>query len=285
MLQRAAPLFILLNINGKDIEKWWLNLPAVAHSPKGKTVDPSDPLVAVIDAGLITREQIIQAVWNSRSIIKVSNLKFNQDQLDHWLGCFKVSMAKDSTTWVAILNCTNYKLPHDFDQYGTANLVIAEDDPTFGSSTTKIDALQFRVAIAEFALKGSAMPTQALHHVMTPDAQELFLRESDLLSPDKNMFHTILMEIFSTFLSRTVSAMFTSEAHVNLLCTMWDCQIETLYPIISRIRDLEWYIDNLFSKCCCCHLLGQLSFKNRADYSYILAELSPREELDVAAFA
>jgi hypothetical protein len=76
---------------------------------------------------------------------------------------------------------------------------------------------------------------------MTPDAQELFLRESDLLSPDKNMFHTILTEIFSTVLSRTVSAMFTSEAQVNLLCTTWDCQMETLFTIVSRIRELEFY--------------------------------------------
>ncbi len=180
---------------------------------------------------------------------------------------------------------TNYKLPHDFDPYGTANLVIAEDDPTFGSSTTKIDAMQFRIVIAEFALKGSAMLTQALHHVMTPDAQELFLRESNLLSPDKNMFCTILTEIFSTFILRTVSAMFTSEAHINLLCTTWDGQMEMLYPIISQLRNLEWYIDNLFSKHCCSHLLGQCSFKNHAYYRNILAELSPREELNIAAFA
>jgi hypothetical protein len=209
MSQRAAPTFILLHINGKNIEKWWRNLPAVVRSPKGKTVDPSDPLVAAMDAGLITCEQIIQAVRNGRSIVRLSDLKFDQDQLDRWLNSFKVSMAKDRTTWNAILNRTNYKLPHDFDPYGTADLVIAEDDPTFGSSTTKIDALQFRVAIAEFALKGSAMLTQALHPVMTPDAQELFLRESHLLSPDKNMFRSILTEFFSTFLSRTVSAMFT----------------------------------------------------------------------------
>jgi hypothetical protein len=234
MSQRAAPSFILLHIDGKDIKKWWRNLPAVAHSPKGKTVDPSDPLLAAIDAGLITHKQIIQAVWNGCSIVKVSDLKFDQDQLDRWLGCFKVSMAKDSTTWVAILNHTNYKLPHDFDPYVTANLVITEDDPTFGSSTTKIDALQFHVAIAEFALKGSAMLTQALHHVMTPDAQELFLRESNLLSPDKNMFRTILTEIFSTFLSRTVSTMFTLEAHINLLCTMWDVIKRDLYAQTDR---------------------------------------------------
>jgi hypothetical protein len=104
MSQRAAPSFILLHIDGKDIKKWWLNLPAVARSPKGKTVDPSDPLVAVIDAGLITREQIIQAVQNGCSIVKVVDLKFNQDQLDSWLGFFKVSMAKDRPHWVAILN-------------------------------------------------------------------------------------------------------------------------------------------------------------------------------------
>jgi hypothetical protein len=61
--------------------------------------------------------------------------------------------------------------------------------------------------------------------------------------------------------------------------------MDTLYPIVSRIRDLEWYIDDLFSKRCCGHLLGQRSFKNRADYRDILAELSPREELYVAAFA
>jgi hypothetical protein len=254
-----------LNVDGKDIEKWWRNLPAAARSPKGKTVDPSDPLVAAMDACLITREQIIQAVRNGRSIVTVSDLKFNQDQLDRFLHYLKVSMAKDRPTWFAILNRTNYKLPHDFDPYGTADLVIAEDDPTFGSATMKIDALQFRVAIAEFALKGSAMLTQALHHVMTPDAQELFLRESDLLSPDKNTFRTILTEIFSTFLSRTVSAMFTSEAHINLLCSTWDGQMATLYPIVSRIRDLEWYIDDSFSKRCCGHLQEQRSFKNRAD--------------------
>ncbi len=74
-------------------------------------------------------------------------------------------MAKDSPHWVVSLNHTNYKLPNDFDPYGTADLVITEDDPKFGSSTTKIDAMQFCVAIAEFALKGAAMRTQALHHV------------------------------------------------------------------------------------------------------------------------
>jgi hypothetical protein len=194
-------------------------------------------------------------------------------------------MAKDSSHWVVILNCTNYKLPHDFDPYGITDVVIAEDDPTFGSSTMKIDALQFCVAIAEFALKGSAMLTQALHHVMTPDAQELFLRESYLLSPDKNTFCTILTEIFSTVLSRTVSAMFTLEAHVNLVCTTWDGQMETLYPIVSHICDLEWYIDDSFSKRCCCHLQDQRSFKNCAYYRDILAELSASEELNVAAFA
>ncbi len=241
--------------------------------------------MAVIDAGLIIRKQIIQAVLNCRSIVTVLNLKFDQDQLDRWLAFFKVSMAKDRPHWVVSLNCTNYKLSNDFDPYGTANLVLAKDDPNFGSSTTKIDALQFCVAIAEFALKGSAMLTQALHHAMTLDAQELVLRECYLLLPDKNMIRTILTEIFSTFLLRTVSAMFTSEAHVNLLCTTWDGQMETHLPIVSHIRELEWYIDNSFSKRCCCHLLGQRSFKNRADYHYILAELSPRTKLNVAAFA
>ncbi len=84
MLQRSAPLFICLNIDGKDIQTWWCNLPAVARSPKGKTVDPLDPLVAVIDAGLIVSEQIIQAVQTGSSIIKVLDLKFNQDQLDQF---------------------------------------------------------------------------------------------------------------------------------------------------------------------------------------------------------
>ncbi len=60
--------------------------------------------------------------------------------------------------------------------------------------------------------------------------------------------------------------------------------METPYPIVSRISNLEWYIDVSFSKRCCCHLLGQRSFKNSADYRDILAELSPCEELNVAAF-
>ncbi len=118
MLQRAAPSFICLHIDGKDIQKWWHNLPAIARSPKGKAVDPSDPLVAAIDVGLIVCNQIIQAVRTGCSIDKVLDLKFDQDQLNRLLTLFKVSMAKERPHWVVSLNHTNYKLPNDFDLYG-----------------------------------------------------------------------------------------------------------------------------------------------------------------------
>jgi hypothetical protein len=59
--------------------------------------------------------------------------------------------------------------------------------------------MQFLIALADFAHKGSAMLTQALHLVLTTDAKALFVVDHNLLMSDKNMFHTILTEIFPHF--------------------------------------------------------------------------------------